>query len=308
VRNAFIQTMIAEARKNPKVALLMAEVGFSVVEPFEKEFPERFYNVGIAEQNLILTAAGMALKGMRPVAYSMSCFLGSRGFEMIKDSVCYQNLPVILVGIGTGLSYGSMGATHHATEESAIMRVLPNMKVLFPCDANQLSAALSYALTQQSPYYISIPKLPDISEKAPEPYMEGKAITYRKGQDGAIFAVGVGVATACQVADTLRKENIFVSVYGIHTVKPLDKEAILEGAKTKNVFVLDEHQYCAGIGGEIARILLENNQKINCFHDFSIRDSFANQVLAYPEYMEEYGLSADKISSTIKYMISGERE
>ena len=303
MRKAFIDTMLECARKDKNVALLMAEVGFSVVEPFEKEFPDRFFNTGIAEQNLVLTAAGMALKGMKPVAYSMSAFLPSRAYELIKVSIAYQNLPVVLVSTGSGVSYSKLGSTHHAIEESALMRSLPNMNVLFPCDAKEFKGALNYALNDNKPYYISTPKLPAPKENG-QPFKINKAIQYREGKDGAILAVGFSVHEACKAADELKKKNIELAVYGIHTVKPIDIETIINVACLKNIFVIDEHQYCTGIGGEVARIILENHLLIDNFYDFGIPDCFVNEVRNYDKIMEGYGLTscqiADKIYTLVK--------
>ncbi|MDR1133668.1 MAG: hypothetical protein LBL05_05860, partial [Synergistaceae bacterium] len=202
MRNAFVNTLLDAAETDRRVALLMAEVGFSVVEPFEKKFPARFFNTGIAEQNLILTAAGMAMDGMRPVAYSMSCFLPSRAFEQIKVSVCYQNAPVTIAAIGAGMSYGEMGPTHHATEESALMRALPNLTVIFPSDGAELSSALRYSINSNSPAYISFPKAP--SPKLPaHDFEKGKAVRYKKGRDGAIIAVGTAVSDALAASGEL---------------------------------------------------------------------------------------------------------
>ncbi len=299
MRNYFVNTMIECARRDPSVVLLMAEVGFSVVEPFEEEFPDRFYNTGISEQNLVLTAAGMAVAGMHPVAYSMAAFLPSRAFEMIKVSVCYQNLPVIILSIGSGLSYGELGATHHAIEESALMRSLPNLNVVFPSNGYELRDALTYALKDNRPYYISFPKAPapDVNEHV---FEFGKAAKYRIGNDGAILAVGFSVNNAIKAADILSQRGINISVYGVHTVKPLDKEAVIEAAKTKNIFVVDEHNYSAGIGGDIARIILESGIQIAKYHEISIPDCFADNVAKYPELLDMYNLSVERIAVEIE--------
>lgn len=298
MRNSFINTMIDCARKDDKAALLMAEVGFSVVEPFEKEFPDRFYNTGIAEQNLVLTAAGMAVAGMKPVAYSMSAFLASRAFEQIKVSICYQNLPVILLSNGTGLSYGEMGSTHHAIEESAIMRSLPNLTVEFPSDGAELRDVLQYAFGAGKPFYISFPKLPD--PKLPgHVYENGKIVEYRTGGDGTIFAVGCNVKQAVEAAAQLADQGYSIGVYGIHTVKPLDVEALLKGARTENIFVVDEHQRCGGIGGEIARIFLEHGASLKTYKEFSIPDTFVHTVARYPELLETYHLTSGQLAADI---------
>ena len=303
MRNSFVNTMIECAKQDERVALLMAEVGFSVVEPFEKEFPNRFFNTGIAEQNLVLTAAGMAMAGMRPVAYSMSSFLPSRAFELIKVSVCYQNLPVILMSVGSGLSYGEMGSTHHAIEESAIMRSLPNLTVEFPSDGAELRDVLKYALSVEKPFYISFPKAPD-SKLDPHKYENGKMVEYKSGKDGNILAVGYSVKNALNAAELLSKKGYDIGVYGIHTVKPLDRNAIIKAATVGNVFVLDEHQYCAGIGAEVARVILESGLPIKKFKDFSVPDTFVHQVSRYQELLNMYHLSAEKVAEDIEILLA----
>ena len=298
MRNYFINTMIDCARKDDKVALLMAESGFSVVEPFEKEFPDRFYNTGIAEQNLVLTAAGLAMSGMKPVAYTMASFLPSRAFEMIKISVCYQNLPVVLVATGSGLSYGPLGSTHHSIEESALMRSLPNMNVLFPCSGEELEAALKFALSDNKPYYISFPKLPAPPTVSTQ-FEFGKAVKYTNGDRATIFAVGFAVQDAIKAAEILKQQGMNISVYGLHTVKPIDTLAILEGAKNRNIFVVDEHQSVGGIGSEIAKIILENGVSVDKFVDLGIPDCFVDKVTGYNELKDLYNISVEKIVSKV---------
>ena len=302
MRKSFIDTMIECAREDENVVLLMAEVGFSVVEPFEKEFPDRFFNTGIAEQNLVLTAAGMALKGLKPVAYSMSAFLPSRAFEQIKVSVGYQNLPVVILSVGTGLSYGEMGSTHHAIEESAIMRSIPNLNVVFPANAVELKAALKKALSDNKPYYISYPKAmaPEIEEY---PVEIGKAVCHRQGEDGAILAFGYNVNDAISASDILAEKGKKVAVYGFHTAKPIDRDAICKAATTGNIFVVDEHNYSGGIGGEVARVILENKIKVDNFVDISIPDCFQDSVGRYNEMKERYGLTGERIAQKVEETI-----
>lgn len=306
MRNSFVNTMIECAENDKTVALLMAEVGFSVVEPFEKKFPDRFFNTGIAEQNLVLTAAGMALNGMHPVAYSMASFLPSRAFEMIKASVCYQNLPVVLVSVGSGLTYGEMGSTHHAIEESIIMKSLPNMNVEFPSNGQELKAALKYAISSNKPFYISFPKAPDITPDVPHSYEHGKGVKYKDGKDGAIIAVGYSVNNAIAAAKVLTESGIDIAVYGLHTVKPLDKQLIFDAARTKNIFIVDEHQTCGGTGSEIAKIILENNIPLERFKEFSVPDVFVDSVSRYNELLDLYNLSAEKIEKNIRIAIEKE--
>lgn len=307
MRKCFVDTVIECAREDESVALLMAEVGFSVVEPFEKEFPDRFFNVGIAEQNLIMTAAGMALKGMHPIAYSMASFLPSRAFEQIKVSVCYQNLPVVIVSVGTGLSYGEMGSTHHSIEESALMRSIPNLNVIFPSNTVELRGALKTALTDNKPYYISYPKAP-APEVAEYPFVMGKAVKHRAGKDGYILAFGYSVNQAVSASDMLREKGLDIGVYGFHTVKPLDREAICEAAVTGNIFVMDEHNYCAGMGGEVARVILEMGIPVKTFREFSVPDCFQNTVARYTEMLNVYRLSAAGVAEGIEAELKGDKK
>lgn len=298
MRNAFLQGVLEGAAADERMTLLMAEVGFSVVEPFQKQYPDRFYNTGIAEQNLVSVAAGMALGGLRPVAYSMSAFLPSRAFEQIKLDVCYQNLPVVLVSTGTGLSYGNLGATHHATEEGALMRALPNLTVLFPACGEELRGALRYGLSSERPTYISMPKA--ASPQLPEhEFIPGRPVCYRTGTDGTIFAVGYSVVEALRAADSLSEQGVQMSVYGLHTLKPLDEQEICAVAGTGRVFVVEEQQRSAGVGGDIARILLEGGVPVKTFRNLAIPDRFAGPVLSWQEQVEEYGLSAPGLARSI---------
>lgn len=304
MRNAFLQALLEGAAADERVALLMAEVGFSVVEPFQKQFPDRFYNTGIAEQDLVSIAAGMALGGLRPVAYSMSAFLPSRAFEQIKIDVCYQDLPVVLVSTGTGLSYGNLGATHHATEEGALMRALPNLTVFFPACGEELREMFRYALKSEHPTYISMPKA--ASPKLPEHgFVPGKPACYRMGRDGTIFAVGHSVAEALQAAEQLEKQGVQISVYGLHTLKPMDPQEICAAANTGRVFVVEEQQRSAGVGGDIARILLEGGVPVETFRSYAIPDQFAGPVLSWQEQAEEYGLSGDRLSQSVLDVVKG---
>lgn len=304
MRNAFLQAMLEGAAADERVALLMAETGFSVVEPFQQRFPNRFYNTGIAEQDLVSIAAGMALGGLRPVAYSMSAFLPSRGFEQIKIDACYQDLPVVLVSTGTGLSYGNLGATHHAAEESALMRALPNLTVFFPACGEELREMLRYGLKSERPTYISMPKA--ASPKLPEhEFVPGRPACYRTGTDGTIFAVGYSVVEALRAADALQAQGVGVGVYGLHTLKPLDAEEICAAAGPGRVFVVEEQQRSAGMGGEIARILLEGGVPVKTFRDFAIPDEFAGPVLSWQEQAEAYGLSGDRLARAILDAVKG---
>lgn len=304
MRKAFIQQLVKCAEADPSVSLLMAEVGFSVVEPFQEKFPERFFNTGIAEMNMVATAAGMAIDGMRPVCYSMSCFLPSRAFEIIKVSVAYQDLPVVLVSQGSGLSYSMLGSTHHAIEEANLMKTLPNMTVEFPADGRELQQTLSYALSQDHPFYISLPKLPDIPATRGD-YAPGKMTCLKKGRDDIVLlAIGYELHHALTAADLLEKEGISPSVWALHSVKPLDPDALAAICAGKHVFVAEEHENFGDTASDIAKILLMSDTKVQSYHDIAIPDTFVKQVTAYPELLEQYNLAPEKLADIIRKAVN----
>lgn len=306
MRNAFIRGLIDIAKEDDKLVLLMAEVGFGVTEPFERLYPDRFYNVGISEQSLVLNAAGLAIKGLHPVAYSMSSFLPTRAFEMIKDSVCYQNLPVVLVGIGSGVSYGELGSTHHAIEEEAIMRSLPNLTVMFPCNSDDCISALRYAFSKNGPVYIGLEKINCPISGNVEKY----SLSWKKfgiGKDGAIIAVGTMYKTALCVAEKLKEQNLDICVYCANTVKPMDCSAIEEAIDNGRVFVLDEHVSIGGVGESIARYILETGKasKIKSFINFSLKDEFPKLIYSMNDLLSNNGLVVEKIASDISKVVFG---
>ena len=300
MRNIFTNTLIDIAKEDEKLVLLMAEVGYGVVEPFERLFPERFYNTGISEQNLVLTAAGMAIQGYHPVAYSMSSFLPTRAFEMIKDSICYQNLPVTLVGIGSGVSYGEMGTTHHGLEEEALMTSLPNMTVMFPADAGQCNSAIRYALKSERPTYIGLEKI-NVKEELQE--VDDDPLSWKKirdGLDGTILVCGTLKEEALQAAEILNTKGINVGIYSVNAVKPLDYAAIEDACDTSNLFVIDEHYSWGGFAGNLAKYILGRNKTIKNFVDFSFPDAYPDCIYHYNGLKKWAGLSVDNFVKVIE--------
>lgn len=304
MRNIFINTLIDIAKEDDKLVLLMAEVGYGVVEPFERLFPERFYNTGISEQNLVLTAAGLAIQGYHPVAYSMASFLPTRAFEMIKDSICYQNLPVTLVGIGSGASYGEMGTTHHGLEEEALMTSLPNMTVMFPADAGQCKAAVRYALNSEGPAYIGLEKI-NVKDETQE--IDDNPLSWKKirdGSDGTILACGTLKEEAMQAAEILNGKGINVGIYSVNAVKPFDYTAIEDACATSNLFVIDEHYSWGGFAANLAKYILEQKKVIKNFVDFSFPDAHPDCIYHYNGLKKWAGLSVDNFVKVIEDRIT----
>jgi transketolase len=256
MRNAFAAEITEIARKSDQVVLLSGDIGNRLFDGFKEVAPERFFNCGIAEANMISAAAGMAMCGLRPVAYTITPFITARCFEQIKLDLCYHNLPVIFVGTGSGLSYASLGASHHSMEDLAILRSLPNLTVICPGDSWELRATLHQALKLDGPVYIRIGKKgePEIHSQVPELTI-GKAIVLQEGSDVCILSTGNTLALAVECAELLASSPQAVSarVVSFHTVKPLDEELLKDVFSNFSlVITLEEHSILGGFGGSIA--------------------------------------------------------
>ena len=280
MRQAFINTLIKLAKKDNRVFLLTGDLGFSVLENFREKFPKRFFNMGVAEQNMIGVAAGLALSGKIVFVYSIVPFLTMRCFEQIRNDLCYQNLNVKLVGTGGGLSYGSLGSTHHALCDIAIMRALPNMKVLAPGDPFEAERVAEIAAFSEGPAYIRLGK-----NNEPKVHLKslsfdiGQGIVLRNGNDITIFATGNMLYSAKLVVDKLLVKNIDARLVSMPTIKPLDKNIILKAAKeTKAIFTIEEHSLIGGLGSAVAEILSANNVNNIIFKGIGVNDEYPRVV------------------------------
>jgi transketolase len=303
MRTIFVDEVTKIAREDNRIIFLMSECGFSVTEHFEEEFPDRFYNTGIAEQSLVGTAAGVALRGLHPIAYNMAMFLTMRAYEQIRVDVCYQNLPVILAGVGPGLSYGAAGTTHHSIEDVAIMRVLPNLTIVFPACELDVRQVVRQAIALGKPCYIGLGRAP---RQLTVPYSVdmfqiGKAIQMTEGTDAAVFAYGSMIPIALDVAELLKKEGITLRIYNMHTIKPLDEETIDEASRECQViFSLEEESIIGGLGGAIAEHIAEKDD-IQCrFRRLGIPDMYLDKAGSYSWLLKQFSLDAFGIAGTIK--------
>ena len=239
MRKAFIDTLIKLAEKDKRIFLLSGDLGFSVLEPFKEKFTDRFFNMGVAEQNMIGVAAGLALSGKIVFVYSIVPFVTMRCFEQIRNDLCFQNLNVRLVGVGGGVAYGTAGATHHALEDIAIMRSLVNMTVIAPGDPKETEMTINASLKHSGPIYIRLGKGNEPVVHTAQNFEIGKGIVLKKGKDVTIIACGSMLFTAQQIEKELEKNNLSVNLISMPTVKPLDKEIILKSAhQTKAIFTI----------------------------------------------------------------------
>ena len=260
-RFGFGEGLVELGKKNPKVVVLGADTAGSVaIDSFQKAFPDRFFNVGIAESNLLGMAAGLSLAGYIPFAATYGVFASGRPWEQIRTTICYSNLNVKIGGSHSGLTVGPDGATHQALEEIAIMRCLPKMTVIVPSDLIETKKAVIASAEMQGPVYIRYGReASPIFTKEETPFEIGKANVLRDGKDVAIFACGIMVYEALMAAELLDKKGIKARVINLHTIKPIDEKAIIDAAKDCGAIVtVEEHQIFAGMGSAVAEVLVKN--------------------------------------------------
>lgn len=304
MRTAFIQTLIDLARTDKHIFLLVGDVGFSLVEPFAQEFPNRFVNIGIAEQNMTGIATGLALCGKTVFNYSLANFPTIRCLEQIRNGVCYHKANVKIVSTGGGLAYGALGVTHHVTEDLAIMRALPNMTVVAPGDPVEAALATRAIAEWHGPGYLRLVKTGDPIVHQTTPHFQiGKAIRLRDGNDVTLITTGGMLYNTVQAANQLAQQGIQSRVLSMHTLKPLDTEAVLTAAQeTQAIVTIEEHSVIGGLGSAAAEALTESGTAIT-FKRMGINDSFCTEV-GNQEYLRKvYSLTVDGIAKTVQSLM-----
>ena len=253
---------LAEFGGDERILVLDADLSKSTkTECFKKKYPERFINMGIAEANMISTAAGLATCGKIVFASSFAMFAAGRAFEQVRNSVCYPNLNVKVCATHAGVSVGEDGATHQALEDVAIMRALPNMTVISPCDAVETRAAIKAAIDNYGPFYVRLGRLAveEINDADTYKFELGKGVTLKEGTDVTLIATGLMVGEALKAQKILAEENISARVINIHTIKPIDKDIIIKAAKETGALVsCEEHNVIGGLGSAVAEVLCGN--------------------------------------------------
>jgi transketolase len=301
MRNAFAKQITALGQQDPRVVLLSGDIGNRLFDDFKAKCPDRFYNCGVAEANMIGVAAGLALNGLRPVCYTITPFITYRCMEQIRVDVCYHDVPVTIVGTGSGLAYASLGATHHSCEEMGMLRLLPGMAVLAPADEWEVRAALKAALAHPHPVYIRIGKKgePIVHKSEPE-FTIGKAIPMRAGDDVCLLSAGVMLPIALEAADALAQRGVSAAVYSFHTIKPLDTELLNAAfAKYKLVATIEEHSVLGGLGGAVAELAAELPNPRARLLRFGTSDEFLHKTYEQEEAREHFGLTPAAITDRI---------
>ena len=299
-RDGYGQGLLALCAQRQDIVVLDADVAASTRTNWVKDqYPDHFYNVGISEQDLVGTAAGLALGGMIPYVSTYGVFLSGRAFDQMRTTVCYNNLKVRFGGAHAGISVGPDGATHQALEDMALARVLPHMTVLAPCDSEETRKAVIAAADIDGPVYFRFGReaVPVITDET-TPFTLGKARLVRPGKDCAVFACGAMVYEALVAAEELAAQGIDVQVVDLHTIKPLDEEALLTAARTCGAIVTaEEHQLAGGLFGAVAEVLaLHAPVPVEAV---AVRDTFGES--GPPEaLMDRYGLNAAAIAQAVR--------
>ena len=301
-RAAYGEALAELGKVNDKVVVLDADLSKSTMTAtFQKAFPDRFFNIGIAEANMVDMAAGMSTMGLIPFCSTCAMFGAGRVYEQIRNSIAYPRLTVKLCMSHAGVSVGEDGASHQCLEDLALMRVIPGMTVICPADANETRKAVFAAAEMEGPVYIRLARLATPVFEKDYPFEIGKANVLREGTDVAVFATGLMVSEALKAADLLAAQGVSAAVINVHTVKPIDSECVTEWArKCGRVVTVEEHSVIGGLGDAVAGVLMG---KVDCaFRKIGVQDQFGQSGKAW-EVLAEYGLTAPQIAESIKEMV-----
>lgn len=303
-REAYGNALVKLGQVNDKVVVLDADLSKSTkTNDFSKTFPERFFNMGIAEQNLIGAACGFAASGKIPFASSFAMFATGRAFEVIRNSVCYPKLNVKVCATHAGITVGEDGATHQSVEDISIMRSIPNMTVLVPADAVEAEQMIFEAAKVYGPMYVrlgrsAVPTLFDEGYK----FKIGKGVLLRDGNDATIIACGIMVNEAIVASEALKSEGINVRVINMSTIKPIDKELIISAAKeTKAIITAEEHSIIGGLGSAVSEVVSEECPVI--VKKVGMKDTFGESGTPN-ELLQKYGLTSQEIVIAVKEAIA----
>ncbi|MBI1975246.1 MAG: hypothetical protein HYS57_02720 [Parcubacteria group bacterium] len=305
MRAALDRALTAAAQENKNIMVVVGDVSPVALGSFTKEFPDRFINVGIAEANLVGTGAGLAFSGKIPFLFTIATFMIYRCYEQIRDDLCFQNLNVKLVGGGGGFIYSTLGATHHATEDYAVLRALPNMTVVAPIDPFEVEHAVRAVIAHSGPAYIRLGRSGDTNvyteeEQKNYQFVLGKGVVLREGKDVALIGTGSVLKNALPAVETLKEMGLGVRVINMHTVKPLDEELVERSARECGAIVtLEEHQKNGGLGSAVAEVLSERKVSVP-FRRMGVNNVFLNNTYGSRDYLlEKAGLGVERIVETV---------
>lgn len=303
-RQVICDTLMELSKEDKNIYVLTSDSrGSASMTNYAQAFPEQFVEVGIAEQNLVGISAGLATTGKKCFAASPACFLTMRSIEQVKVDVAYTNTNVKLIGISGGVSYGALGMSHHSLQDIAVMRAIPNMEIYLPADRFETEKLIRELVNTNKPAYIRIGRNPveDVYENMDFNFTLGKANVMKEGNDITIIASGETVKVAMDASDALKEEGISCRVLNMHTIKPLDEEAIIKAAKeTKGIITVEEHSIYSGLGAAVSEVVVQNapvKMKVIGIKDEAAISGTSKEIFEY------YGLSKENLVKVAKELI-----
>ncbi len=301
MRHAFVRALCDSAALDERIFLITGDLGYSVLEPFQNQFPDRFLNIGVAEANMITVAAGLSTTGFIPFVYSIAPFASMRPFEQIRNDISFQNRNVKIIGIGGGLAYGKAGPTHHSFEDIALMRTLPSIAIINPCDPTETYAATQAMINHDGPVYMRLERNPsNILPKLQEEFMIGRGRVVHDIGDIALICTGTKLATAYSAAAILKTHGIDVAIYAFPTLQPFDYLLLQDISKRHaNIATIEEHSLIGGLGSLVADFFAtSSNAKFPRLLKFGLDPQKSPLAASYENLMEYYELTPEQIAAT----------
>jgi len=310
MRNAFLNELYALAKTDERITFITGDLGYTVVEKLMEELPKQFLNAGVAEANMTSIAAGMAMSGKICFTYSIANFPTLRCLEQIRNDVCYHDANVKIVAIGGGFAYGTSGATHHAIEDLAVMRALPNLIVVAPGDPVEAKAATRALAAYSGPCYLRLGKAGEpIVHQGEIDFQLGKAIRLRDGSDVTLISTGGMLKTASLAADRLSESGISTRVVSMHTLKPLDTDEVMAAATdTRALFTLEEHSVIGGLGSAVAEWLSEADCPKIIFKRLGLPSQFSPHIGSQGYLLKQHNLDDAGVARAIRSVLEAQRE
>ena len=307
MRDVFINQLSQLVETYPEIVLITGDLGFGVFDQFKEKFPENFINAGVAEQNMTAIASGMALEGRIIFTYSIGNFPTLRCLEHIRNNICYHGLNVNIVSIGGGFSYGALGISHHATEDLAIMRSLPDITVISPTGLWETKNAIKSLIKKEGAGYLRLDKSygnDSPSNENNETFLIGKSRVLREGKDCTLIVTG-GILEEVQEAAKMLAKKVKSRIISMHTVKPLDYQQILESYQyTDAIITIEEHTIIGGLGSAVAEFLADNNLLKNKFLRIGLEDGFSSIVGSQKYLRKCYGMDSNSISEKVLNLLA----
>lgn len=301
MRKACLSEIYGLAKRDERVLFFGSDLGSGTLSEFKREIPDRFFMEGIAEANIIGVMSGLAMNGKIPYLNAIAVFLTRRCYEQALLDAAMQNLKIRLIGSGGGLVYAPLGPTHIAFEDMALMRAIPNMTVVAPCDAEEMKRLMPLTLDYDGPMYIRLGKGGDPIVSPPEkPFVIGKAISVTEGKDALIVSTGIMLKEALDASYALKEKGISAAVLHMHTLKPIDAETLLKKASgAKAVVTVEEHSAVGGLGCAVAELILEAGLGSKKFKKLAIPDTYPNLYGSQELLLERYGLKSADITQAV---------